>query len=139
LTPFLPYLAKPAEKAAEKIAEKIGEATWERAQKLWSTLFSSPESQEANKTMEKLADKVAIVEQSDQLESEKLKSMEKLSNSLETQIEMLLESNPQLADQIRNLIEEAQNNDNNGSVFTVHSQIAKNITNARDITTLTMQ
>lgn len=133
LTPLLPYLVKPAEKAVEKIAEKIGEATWGNAQKLWNKLFSNPESPDTNKTVEKLADKVAIVQQSAESEDEKLKNVEKISNSLETQIELLLENNPQLANEIKTLINDAQKTENSGSVFTVHSQIAKNIMNVRDI------
>ena len=47
LTPYLPYLVKPGEKALEEISKKVGGEAWEGAKALWAKLWPKVEAKPA--------------------------------------------------------------------------------------------
>lgn len=47
LSPLLPYLLKPGEKAVEEIGKKIGGEAWDEAKALWAKLRPKVEAKQA--------------------------------------------------------------------------------------------
>jgi hypothetical protein len=129
LAPLLPYLAKPAAEVGETVVKEIGMGTWNRAKELWNKLTSSDESQALNKTAEKVGGKITEIQQSDLSEAEKAQQVKNQGENLATQIEILLDGNPDLVAEIEKLISEAQNADNGGTAFNIQNQVAEKIAN----------
>lgn len=141
LTPLLPYLVgslsgaaitkageKAAGKAVEKIGEKVGEGVWERAKHLWGKFRPKIEESDETKAMVELADKV----------EEKPHEVKEVADALQARMEPWLQADPELTQQVALIIQETQNQYNGGAVFSIHSQLAKNIINAYRIDTVNM-
>ena len=129
LAPLLPYLAKPAAEIGETVVKEIGMGTWNRAKELWNKLTSTDESQAMSKTAEKVGEKVTEIQKSNIPEAEKAEKIKNQGVSLATQIEILLDGNPELVAVIEELVSEAQNEDNGGTAFNIKNQIAEKIAN----------
>ncbi|MBD2457654.1 hypothetical protein H6G80_26735 [Nostoc sp. FACHB-87] len=98
LAPCLPYLLKlggiAAEKTAEKAAENIAPDIWEKAKKVWSKLGAKVESKEELKVA---AEQVAAKPESSARQA-----------VFQEELEILLQENPDLAEEIAKLLQEEQ-------------------------------
>jgi hypothetical protein len=141
LTPLLPYLVgslsgaaitkageKAAGKAVEKIGEKVGEGVWERAKHLWGKFRPKIEESDQTEAMVELAVKV----------EKKPQEIGEVTDALQSKLMPWLEADPKLTQQVALIIQETQNEYNNGAIFSIHSQWAKNIINAYRIDNVNM-
>ena len=94
LAPCLPFLLKLGNKAAEKVGEKVGEKSVETAEKFWTKLSPKVEAKEAAKE--------AAEDLAKDPENPALKTV------LQVQLEKILNQNPDLAQEIAQLLEAAQ-------------------------------
>lgn len=92
LIPFVPYLTKVGEKAAEEAGQQFGQKTWAWAQQLWDLLRPKAE--------EKPSLKEAIEDVSQQPENDDAQA------SLRNQLKKLIQSDPDLAAQLEQLMQE---------------------------------
>jgi uncharacterized protein YqeY len=94
LAPCLPFFLKLGNKAADKAAEKVGEKSVEVAGKLWSKLRPKVEAKEAAKE--------AVEDIANDPENAALQTV------LQVQLGKILNQNPDLAQEIAQLLEEAK-------------------------------
>jgi hypothetical protein len=92
LTPCLPFLMKLGQKAAESASSKIGEDTWNTAKKIWDKLHLKIEAKEDAR--------IAAQQLAARPDSETRKAL------FQEELETLLEENPDLADEIAQILQE---------------------------------
>jgi hypothetical protein len=117
LKPFLPYLlnlGKPvAETAGKKLGEKLGEGSWDKAQQLWGRLLP--------KVAEKPLAQGAVQALAENAEDDEAKDI------LSKQLQKLFEANPDLAQQIQQMVSSDQDMIANAVTITQNVQGNQNI------------
>jgi hypothetical protein len=136
ITPFLPVLKKVAGKSLEEIGKQTGGALFDYANRIWVRIFPKIENKEVVATLQK------DPEQEKDLESYKTIVLPRNQEILKNLIEEIGRKDSQLIDELRSLLQEAEN-ENGGQPFNkeysmrIGSQVAKNMTNIGNIQTAT--